>query len=145
MKKLTVFILSLVFLSCMDKVDDRELFVINKSKGTIYSIISPNNHLGGSAYYTEFMQDYENKNNINSFIFDEIKPGEKVSNHDRPKDWISFIDNCEHKKLRLFIVSKDTVEKYGWPKLFKMDNHFNMKYGLSFRDLDKANWEIVYK
>lgn len=132
----------------MDKIDKRELIVHNKSKKTVFSIISPNDSLIGSEYYSEFKHDenyvYTKADSLFAFRFEEIESGGKVSNHDRPRDWDSYFGRIENKKLCLYIISKDSVEKYGWYKIFKK-NIYNKKYQLSLYELEKSKWEIVYE
>jgi hypothetical protein len=132
---------------CMDKIDNRYLMVKNNSEKTIYSIISPDNQMVTSGYYAEFQGD-ENKyiktNQIDKFIFEPIKPTESATNHDRPMYWDISFEQIEDKKIRLFIVPQDSVDKYGWFKIFKK-NVYAKKYTLSLKDLESQNWEIVYQ
>jgi len=149
MKKICVLLFLILFVSCMDYIDKRELLVNNKSTSSIYSIISPNDSLNASDFYIEYRKDEKNypdskANNINSFVFEEINSREKIENHDRPRDWKSFFEKCKNNQLRLFIISKDSVEKYGWRKIFAKEI-FNKKYIFSLNDLEKRNWEVIYR
>jgi hypothetical protein len=100
-----------------------------------------------SGYYAEFQGD-ENKyiktNQIDKFIFEPIKPTESATNHDRPMYWDISFEQIEDKKIRLFIVPQDSVDKYGWFKIFQK-NVYAKKYTLSLKDLESKNWEIVYQ
>ena len=140
------FIISLI-LSC-DKYDPRELIVFNKSKNTIYSIISRNDKLAGGAFYDEFENDenyvYTKHDSLFSFVFAPIKSNTKVANHDTPRFWDSYFNQIADKKLRLFIVPQDSVSKYGWFKIFKK-NIYAKKYELTLEDLEKQHWEVVYE
>ena len=45
--------------------------------------------------------------------------------------------------MRLFIVSKNDVEKFGWRNVIKNQVYIK-KYELTLQDLKDKNWEIVY-
>lgn len=49
--------IALFFIGCMDKIDKRDLIVFNKSKTSIYSIISSDNIMNSSSYYIEFREN----------------------------------------------------------------------------------------
>jgi hypothetical protein len=131
----------------MDKTDTRDLMVLNKSKRTIYAIISKNDNMNSSSFYDEFEHDenyvYTREDSINRFIFEKIEPNTKYASHDRPQNWDVFFRSINDKKMRLFIVAKDSVDKYGWNKIFKK-NIYNEKYYLSIKELDNMKWEIEY-
>lgn len=140
------FIISLI-LSC-DKYDPRELIVFNKSKNTVYSIISQNDKLAGGGFYSEFENDenyvYTKHDSLFSFVFEPIKSNAKVANHDTPRFWDGYFNRIADKKIRLYIVLQDSVSKYGWFKIFKK-NIYVKKYELTLEDLEKQNWEVVYE
>lgn len=143
------YILLLTFITgCVcDRVDDRELVVLNNSKDTIFSIISTNDTIGGDGSYAEFDEDeneYKNYPREHKFIFELIKPNEAIANHDTPRWWDVYFNEIEDKKLRLFIVPQDSVKKYGWYKIFN-NNIYIKKYTLSLEDIEKQNWVIEYK
>ncbi|MGG7036047.1 MAG: hypothetical protein ACI7YS_12745, partial [Flavobacterium sp.] len=81
---------------------------------------------------------------VHEFRFSEIVPNTKEANHDGPRYWDTFFESIPDKKLRLFIVSIDSVEKYGWNTIFKKQI-YNKKFELSMEDLEKQNWEVVYE
>jgi hypothetical protein len=142
------FIIFLIFISACDRLDNRMLEVENNSDKTIYSIISSDNQIGTEGFYWEFEYDekhiFTKEDSLFLFKFTPILPNEKIENHDRPRFWDSYFEGIEDKKLRLFIVTQDSVEKYGWHKIFKK-NIYTKKYILSKEDLDKQNWTIIYK
>jgi hypothetical protein len=129
-------------------MDTRDLAVYNKSRRSIYSICSKTDDMFGSGWYDEFKwreeQRDKKKNKRFRFVFEEILPNTKVENNDVPQTWDSYFDKIPDKKLRVFIVTKDSVDKYGWYRIFK-DTIYNKKYLLTLEDLDKQNWEIIYK
>ena len=136
-----VFGLCTLFFSCMDYYDGRNLVINNKSNKSIYSIISKNEEMSNSSFYDEFKEYVSFRGD--HFVFREIKPDMKAENHDRPRDWNSFFKTTDKGELRLFIISKDSVDKYGWNKIFKC-KIYNKKYKLSINDLEYVNWEIIY-
>ena len=143
------FIATLICYSCVyDSVDRRKVTVNNKSRKTVFSILSSNNYMGTDSYYSEFMTEKKQimtkQDSLFAFVFEEINPNTKVANHDGPGFWDNYIETCEGGKVRIFIVPKDSVEKYGWHKIFK-NNIYIKKYELTLDDLNKDSWEIVYK
>lgn len=145
--KLIVLSLSLLMINCMDKIDTRNLMVSNKSKTAIYAIISKNDNMNSLGFYDEFENDesYINsrKDSINKFVFEKIEPSAKSASHDRPQNWDVFFKFIKDKKMRLFIVTNDSVNKYGWKTIFSK-KIYNKKYYLTIEDLDRSNWEIIY-
>jgi hypothetical protein len=148
-KNILILLLGLItFNSCMDYVESRELVVSNQSSNSIYSIISDNDDMGNSRYYLEFKANenniYPKIDSLFEFRISEINSGDKAENHDTPRNWESYFDRIGDKKLRLFIVSKDSVTKYGWRTIFKKQVYIK-KYKLGLEDLEKSKWEIVYQ
>lgn len=134
------------FCSC-DKLDTRNLLVKNSSNKIIYSILSENDSMNGAGFYYEYQNDFDETKRGDydaPFIFTEIKKGQIIANHDRPRFWDNYFNRLEDKKARLFIVQKDSVDKYGWKTIFKK-NIYNKKYLFTIEDLEKINWEIEYK
>jgi hypothetical protein len=141
------FVVTLMCYSC-DPIDKREVTVYNKSQKTVFSILSSNNYMGTESYYIEFMAEENPKmtkqDSLFAFVFEEINPNTKVANHDGPRFWNSYVESSEGGKIRLFIVPKDSVDKYGWHKIFK-SNIYIKKYELTLDDLNKKSWEVVYE
>lgn len=134
------------FCSC-DKLDTRQLCVKNSSDKVIFSILSKNDSMNEAGFYYEYQNGFDETKRGDydaPFIFEEIKKGRIIENHDRPRFWDNYFQRLEDKKARLFIVQKDSVDKYGWKEIFKK-NIYNKKYLFTIEDLDKINWEIEYK
>ncbi|GEM_PF-743976 len=118
-KILLIFIL-LNFCSC-DKLDTRELIVKNSSDKIIYSILSENDSMNDSGFYYEYQDDFNESKRGDydaPFVFEEIMSGKMIANSDRPRYWNNYFQRLEDKKARLFIVEKDSVDKYGWKTIF---------------------------
>lgn len=143
-----LLIASLMFVSCMDYIDSYHIKVNNKSDKSIYFIISKD----------ETMFDYEKY-----LLFERIKKGEHIpvidltglnmSDEIKPnsldedkgyKDWKRSIKSIKDKKVRFYIVEKDSVDKYGW-KYINDNTVYNKKYLLTLKDLKNMNWEIIYE
>lgn len=146
MLKAKIFLFLLfVFYSC-DKLDTRELLVKNNSNTLIYSILSENDSMNDAGFYYEYKNDFDETKRGDydaPFIFSEIKKGQIIANHDRPRFWDNYFNRLVDKKARLFIVQKDSVDKYGWKEIFKK-NIYNKKYYLTMKELDSLNWTITY-
>lgn len=131
----------------MDKVDNRCINVNNQSRTIIYSIMSPDDKIYTESYYSEFCPNNLKNATANDqfkFVFEEIKPNTIVANHDGPRFWDSYFNGIKDGRARLYIVSKDSVEKYGWSRVFK-DTIYVKKYALTLAELEKIDWEITYK
>lgn len=96
----------------------------------------------GSGYYDEFKRDekysYTKKDSVFRFIFEEIEPDTKYASHDRPSHWDSYFESIPDKKIRLFIILKDSVDKYGWHKIFEKQL-YKKKYELKIENLEAKN------
>lgn len=141
----SLFVL-LNFCSC-DKVDTRELVVKNNSDKVIFSIFSDNDNMNNAGFYYEYQDDFDESKRGDydaPFIFTEIKKGQTIANYDTPRFWDQFFNRLEDKKARLFIVEKDSVDKYGWKTIFSK-NIYNKKHFITLEKLDSLNWQIEYK
>lgn len=140
-------IIVLCFVSCIwDKIDDRNLIVNNKSTESIYTVLGINDTMKSSYLYSEFenKQIYERFRKNKSLInFRPILPNEKKETSERPKNWDKYLTDSKEKKIFLFIIHKDSVEKYGWFKVFEK-NIYNKKYKFTVDELNKQNWNVVY-
>jgi hypothetical protein len=148
LKKGFVFILLFILTSCMDRLDNRYLTITNNSDKIIYNIISPNESLNGSGHYDEYLHDENTyiltrEDSINKFVFLEIKPNINMNTNDRPRNWDLYFESINDKKMRLFIIEKDSVDKYGWKEILNK-NIYNKKYLFTIKDLDSLNWTITY-
>ena len=147
-KNVFTFSLFLILTSCMDRIDNRYLKIYNNSNKAIYNIISPNDSMNVFQYNDDFVFKgnyiYSKEGNIKMFVFFGIKPYTKMDSNDRPKNWDLYFESIEDKKMRLFIVNKDSVDKYGWKTIFRK-SIYNKKYYLTLENLDNMKWEFEYK
>ena len=130
-----MFFLSAVLIGCMDRVDNRDLKICNNSSDTIYFFISQND------VFTYPYQDYSDKelNIKNSVVRDSC-----IYFIDRPIYWNGFFKDCEDGKMRLFIVAKDSVEKYGLRKILSK-NIYTKVFKVDINELEKSKWQIIYE
>ena len=138
MKTIKILIANLVLIalnSCLDiSHDTRNIKIYNKSNSVVYCFDSD------SDSFTYPYLDYKksgiedlNKIKIDSFI---IYP-------ENPKNWDDYIKSAKNVKVRLFFISKDSIDKYGWDKVLK-NNIYTKVYKFDILDLKKSNWEITY-
>lgn len=144
--KVIIFLFVLFNFCCCDKLDTRDIFVKNNSDKVIFSIFSDNDNMNNAGFYYEYQDGFDESKRGDydaPFIFTEIKKGQIVANYDTPRYWDTFFNTQEDKKARLFIVEKDSIEKYGWKEIFNK-NIYNKKYLITLEQLDSLNWQIEY-
>jgi hypothetical protein len=136
MKK-SYFIVILIMLlnSCLDRaVDRRKIKIINCTDKTIYCLISQNDSIR-SPYieYSESTIDNYYKINGNSTAF--LK--------DSPRSWDGYIKNSVNGKMKLFIISKDSIDEHGLKGVL-IKNIYTEVLELDIEDLNNNNWQIIY-
>jgi hypothetical protein len=145
MKLSKIIILSIVVMivnSCVldRKPDANDLMIRNDSDSKIYVFSSSDDSYG-------FITDNQNKpRDTYDSAFVEYSISAKDSNImlSRPDRWDQFSDKKSNKnRLRIFIVTEDSVKKYGLKKIFK-ENIYTRLYYLSKEDLDKIGWRLYY-
>lgn len=136
MRKVFYLFISLLFLnSCIDRVELRDIKVLNKAGYNVYCLNSSTDNL--ITHYSGY-EDYQ--------IFDNCFKVEKDSFnnvYNKPSDWNSYIMHSEGGKMRLFIIAQDSVEKYGWKEVITK-NIYTKIYKLDISDLNNKNWQIVF-
>lgn len=66
----------------------------------------------------------------------------KYSSLESKKDWDEVLVSPKDT-ISIFILSKDTVNKYSWDKI-RSDYNILKRYDLSLDDLEKRSWTITY-
>jgi hypothetical protein len=66
----------------------------------------------------------------------------KYSYLDSKKDWDEVLVSPKDT-ISMFILSKDTLDKYDWAKI-RSDYNILKRYDLSLADLQRMNWTITY-
>ncbi len=70
-----------------------------------------------------------------------------LPNHDHmlptQDKWEFSLKNKPDKILRVYIMSDDSISKYGYCKIYKKQI-YQKRYDLTYDDLVKLNWKIVY-
>lgn len=148
LRTIFVFLLLFILSSCVfDRIDKRNLIVYNNSNKVIYNFISSNDSIYNLENYDDFVYKgdyiYTKEGNIKLFGFTRINPKEKLSSNGETTKWDVYFESIDDKKIKLFIIYKDSVDKYGWKEIFKK-NIYNKKYLLTIKDLDSLNWTITY-
>jgi hypothetical protein len=131
----------------MDKIDKRNLIICNNSNKVIYNVISSNDSIYNLGNHDDFVYKgnyiYTKEGDIKMFGFTAINPKEKLPSNGGSTKWDVYFESIYDKKIRLFIIKKDSVDKYGWKEILKK-NIYNKKYLFTIEDLDKINWIITY-
>jgi len=151
MKKLKIIIpllfISYIIYACWEKVDFENLKISNKSNTSIYVSISNDDQIFDYAKFL-ILQKIKKGENLNEiditdlYLSDIILPKETVE-ISRPMVWDDYINSSKDKKIRLFVIEKDSVDKYGWEYIHK-ENIYNKKHTLTFKSLEKMKWKLVY-
>jgi hypothetical protein len=130
MKQIIIYcLISFLFLlSCGHKTDGRCIITNNKSENQIYCL-----------FLDRELNDVDSIPKIRK----ETKSQEKNIDCIIVPYWEEYIKTCDNQKIRYYIIKKDSVDKYGWKEIFKI-NIYNKKYLFTIEDLDKINWTITY-
>ncbi len=133
MKHISYLLLLICLLSsCFDRIDRRNIKIVNKSDKIIYCLSGfedsiPKRYLGSEE--RRFDESYK----IEKESYENL--------YDKSRDWDSYIEH--YGSLRLFIIVKDSVDKYGWREIL-IKNKYTKLYKIKIDDLNKNNWQIVY-
>jgi len=132
----------------MDRIDIRDITINNKSENDIIYSLSKTDTVFDIEASKILKYELEGKNvlkvDVSHSFIDSISRNETHKIDSRPFDWKSYYDPYDRgNKLRLFIIVKDSVDKYGWEGIYAK-NLYNKKYTLDIDDLDSLNWTIEY-
>ena len=138
MKKINYLIVNLViivFNSCLDIAHDtRDLKIINKSNAIVYCLISDSDSFTNP--YIDYKESGLDKLN-------KLKKDTSINYPENPKNWEDYIKSAEKGKLRLFFISKDSIDKYGWKRVLT-NNIYTKVYKLDMEEIRKMKWEVIY-
>ena len=127
--KVFIFSLFVSFYCSCDPVDHRELKVRNNTKGNIYWLFSEN----GTFKRPYLRDDMDSIAIYKNGIISSFSP-----------TWDERINRSTNKKLVLYIVMKDTVQKYGWEKTYELSKYYK-KLIVDMNFLDRNNWQYELK
>ena len=117
----------LMFSSCVrERVDTRKLILINESTSDIYWMKSENGKFKKQMYDPVIVEP-----NTSGSIGNIVPP------------WDVTIEYSKDKKLSIYIVIKDSVDKYGLDNIYKK-RIFSKKYLIDMQYLEVNKWTIVY-
>jgi len=124
---ITLLFAVLMLSSCVkDRIDRRKIVLINESKNDIYWMKSENGKFKKQLYDPVIVEP-----NTSGSIGNIVPP------------WDVTIEYSKDKKLSIYIVIKDSVDKYGWDNIYKK-NIFSKKYLIDMQCLEDNKWTIVY-
>jgi hypothetical protein len=130
----------LVLLASCDPVD-LKLRIKNETDQKIYFMTCPARTL--NKMYRDEVKSQGNNLNYRNYI-KEMRPHsieEQLMMGHRGKAWENYVNHCENGKLRIFIFSIDTLNKYNWKDINENERYLT-KREFSVEDLNKLNWEI---
>ena len=73
----------------------------------------------------------------------KIQPGSTGSVLDNPASWDVYIKRSKNGKVKLFIITQESLEKFGWAEILDK-NIYDKVYFMSLDDLKKAHWKVKY-
>ncbi len=133
-----------LFISCMDKIDIRDIVVNNKSENDIIYSLSKTDTVFDIEKSKIYKSEHGLEVDISHSFIDSLSRNKIDIIDRRPFDWKSYYDPYNTgNKMRLFIIKKDSVDKYGWEGIYKY-NIYNKKYLLDIDNLDSLKWTIEY-
>lgn len=128
MKIVIILLIALMGASCKDLVDH------------VYSIRIQNNSKDTVQFYESYYYP--------DTLIDGTKPRllmvypSNYSYLDSKKDWDELLVSPKDT-ISIFILNKQTVDKYGWDRI-RSDYNILKRYDLSLDDLDKLSWTVTY-
>ena len=136
MKRLTPFLLIIILLpSCIpDRIENRKIKVTNNSSQPIYCLKSQDD-LFKYPYF-----DYDYRSMTEGF---KIQHGSTGYVLDNPTSWDSYIKESKNGKLRLFIITQESLDRFGWGEILDK-NIYDKVYSMSIDDLKKTHWKVKY-
>ena len=115
----------------MDRTETRYISVINTSKNTAFCFF----------LNKEMSLDYYKKT---PWFHPDIAKKDSLCLLDAGRTpWEKYIEQASDKKLKIFLIEKDSIDKYGWEKIFEK-NIYNKQYNLTIDDLNNMDWQIEY-
>jgi len=117
-----------------DPLEKREIKFVNKSNGTVYGIDSRTDSLNNR--YSQLDSSGREE------LFRTPKDS-AILIRDKPNNWDNYIFYSKDGKMRFLVISKDSVDKYGWKKIITQ-NIYTKVYKVDITDLNKLKWVIIY-
>ncbi|MGA9637555.1 MAG: hypothetical protein WBQ70_03560 [Flavobacterium sp.] len=77
------------------------------------------------------------------FLAVRLKENESGNLNPVKPRWEKFIEKCDNNKLHFYIVSVDSINKYGINTVFKQNMYLKKEY-FTIEDLEKINFQIRY-
>ncbi|MDD4969300.1 MAG: hypothetical protein PHT07_07700 [Paludibacter sp.] len=138
-KAIILFSLNILLYSCMmdQKIDSRILNILNKSNEKVFYFESQNDSLN-LPFKTEDIYNDSLQLDFYSIVKDD-------STTFSPRGtWENYLSKCSNNKLRIFVIRKSLIDKYGW-KIVKSRELYNNKFVLNVSMMDQLNWNLTIK
>ena len=119
------------------KIDSRILNILNKSNEKVFYFESQNDFLNlpfkiEDIYNDSLQLDYYSIEKDDSTTFS-------------PRGtWENYLSKCSNNKLRIFVIRKSLIDKYGW-KIVNSRKLYNNKFVLNVSMMDKLNWNLTIR
>ena len=140
MTKNKYYLLCLFFLGCIPK--DNRLIIKNSCLDDIRYVITDTLSLQ-KLYHSEYEKDTvliqpQTYWNYTSNVPSNRSQRELESGID---GWVTFINQAQDKKLRIFVFNEYILEKYSWKEII-YQNKYEKVIELSLQELKNCNWTI---
>lgn len=134
-------LLGLFMLSFTDYLDSREFTMENKSDLAIYCFGSTSDSIKEGIINNENIKISDQYGSLQNY---KIDTDSIVKISWMPSDW--HYDHFYEKKesIRVFIITQDSVDRYGWDEIINR-NIYTKKYLFNKRDLDKRDWKLTFE
>lgn len=128
-----IFLISLLFTSCLEHIDTRKIKIVNQTNKSIYVFDSQNDTFTEPYinYSLDTLLKYEKSDMKNPFYMRNVI------------GWNSYIEDSKEGKMRIFLVVQDSVDKYGMKEILQK-NIYTKVYKVNLQDLKDCHWEITY-
>lgn len=104
----------------------------------VYSIKIQNNTADTIQFYASYT--YPDTSIVNEKPRLIMAYPSKYSYWDSKEKWEDVVPS---DTIAIYILSKDTVNKYSWDKI-RMDYSILKRYDLSIRDIERQGWTVTY-
>ena len=101
-----IMLIIFVFICC-DRIENRFLYIDNNSNSSI------------SCFITK--REFNLMKKGDYFLAVDLKENEKGNLNPVKPTWERFIEQCDNNKLHFYIVSVDSINKYGLNTVFKQN------------------------
>ena len=143
-----LIVLTFIFVSCHNRIDLRNIIISNNSENKIIYSLSITDTIFDLEKFKVKQRLLKGEQfsyiDITGLFIDSLVQKETNIIDSRPSHWKSYYDPYDKgDKMRLFIIKKDSIDKYGWEGIHQR-NLYNAKYLLDIAKPDSLKWTITY-